>query len=380
MNLRKFLLLNCTLSLFFPVLSQAIVKCSIGKTLSHTVSIKPRILSIGPDMPLGSIIYRGNIGRGVNDLSGYIVCSSTSELNPYEETFSYTTSYNISNAPYPLSSWNGFPYAGKVYETGIPGVGIVITTSADEPVTTTAPVQVNLTLTINKAHNIGVNAVDFMLIKIGDISAGDFNINAVQFPTISVRRFGDESGNVQAFNFPVVSYNFSGILRFTQPTCITPDIDVDLGSHEIATFATKGFTPWQSFTIKLMGCPRFNGYYNKSTFPVLFNPSGSTSEPDTVSNSFGLRLTPVSSIINDSNGIMAVMPTDNSASGVGIQIAYDTGSIPDMFKFSEEKVFMLSKNGIATISVPMLARYIKTGSMVSPGKADGKLTFTINYY
>lgn len=383
MNISFYFSLLGGLSLLFSSMAQALIKCSALSAPSHTVPVTTGALSVGPDMPLGSIIYRGNIGSGVNELSGYINCQSTPGPNVPGETFSYTTSYGISNAPRSLSAWNSSPYAGKVYETGIPGVGIAMLVSGDV-FTATAPVQFTNSARIYANGDnvmIGVGALGFSLIKIGTIPAGNFNISAAAFPTILLRRFGDASGNVVPFNFPLVYYNFSGVLRFTQPTCVTPNVDVELGSHDVAAFAAAGSTtPWQSFNIQLTNCPTFSGYYNYSNFPILFNPSGSTSTPATVSNNFGLRLTPTGSIINNANGIMAVTPAANAATGVGIQIAYGTAGSPELFRFSAEKTFTLAKNGVTTVTVPMLARYIKTGSTVSPGRADGKVTFTINYY
>ncbi|MEX2942208.1 fimbrial protein [Serratia fonticola] len=383
MNINIYFGLLGTLSLLFSGTAQALIECSAYSAPSHSIPITPGTLSVGPDMPLGSIIYRGNIGPGVNEISGYTHCKNTPGPNVPGEVFSYTTSYNISNAPRPLSAWNRDRYAGKVYETGIPGVGIAMV-YGNNAFTSISPYRVNTSATMyldGRSVKIGVASVNFMLIKIGAIPAGSFNVSAAEFPTIFISRFGDASGNVVPFNFPVVYYNFSGVLRFTQPTCVTPDVDVELGRHEVASFTAAGSTtPWQNFTIQLTNCPVFSGYYNNSSFPRLFHPSGSTSTPATVSNNFELKLTPTSSIINDTNGIMAVIPAANAATGVGIQIAYDSAGSPELFRFSAGKTFKLPKNGATTLTVPMMARYIKTGSTVNPGRADGKVTFTISYY
>jgi type 1 fimbria pilin len=383
MNINIYFGLLGTLSLLSSGTAQALIECSDYSAPSHTVPITPGTLSVGPDIPLGSIIYRGNIGSGVNEISGYIRCKSTPGPNVPGEAFLYTTSFNISNAPHPLSAWSSTPYAGKVYETGIPGVGIAMV-FGNNAFTSISPYQFNESATIFANGNdvrIGVATFNFMLIKIGVIPAGSFNVSAAQFPTIFISRFGDASGNVVPFNFPVVYYNFSGVLRFTQPTCVTPDVDVELGRHEVAAFTAAGSTtPWQNFTIQLTNCPVFSGYYNNSSFPTLFHPSGSTSIPATVSNNFELKLTPTSSIINDTNGIMSVTPAANAATGVGIQIAYGNAGSPELFRFSAGKTFKLAKDGATTLTVPMMARYIKTGSTVNPGRADGKVTFTISYY
>ncbi len=40
----------------------------------------------------------------------------------------------------------------------------------------------------------------------------------------------------------------------------------------------------------------------------------------------------------------------------------------------------LPKDGSPTIRVPLAVRYIQTASAPTPGKANGKVVFTINYY
>ncbi|MBC3382244.1 type 1 fimbrial protein [Serratia fonticola] len=386
MNRKTYFGLLGGLVLLFSNAAQALIQCRPGPTPSHTVPVTPGTLSVGPDMPVGSIIYRGSLGQGiVNSKSGYIRCANTPPPNVPGEAFSHTTSWDMSNTPLPLSSWNGYPHAGKVYETGIPGVGFVAWVSHPNfSFTNVAPYRAKYTATMPSdgvGWQIAAYPMDFYLIKIGNIPAGSFTLNAAQFPTLRISMQGDASDNVVPFDIPVSYFNFSGTLQFTQPSCVTPDVTVELGSHEVATFAAAGSTtPWQSFNIQLTHCPRFNGYYNRDTYPVLFNAAGSTNTPDTVNNNFGLKLTPTSSVINDMNGIMAVTPGSNAASGVGIQIAYGTASSPVPFVFSAEKKLALAKNGESTVTVPMLARYIKTSTTVSPGRADGKVTFTINYY
>ncbi|WP_447883583.1 fimbrial protein [Serratia fonticola] len=388
MNRKTYFGLLGGLVLIFSNAAQALIQCTAGPTPSHTVPVTPGTLSVGPDMPVGSIIYRGSLGQGiVNSKSGYIRCGNTPPPNVPGEAFTHAISWDMSNTPLPLSSWSVYPYSGKVYETGIPGVGFVAWVSNPAlSFTNVAPYRAKYHATIPSNGSfleISPHPIDFYLIKIGNIPAGSFTLNAAQFPTIriSILGDGDASDNVVPFNIPVSYYNFSGTLQFTQPSCVTPDVNVELGSHEVATFSAAGSTtPWQSFSIQLTHCPRFYGYYNRDTYPVLFNAAGSTRSPDTVNNNFGLKLTPTSSVINNTNGIMAVTPGTNVASGVGIQIAYGTVSSPEPFVFSAEKKLALAKDGESTITVPMLARYIKTDTMVSPGRADGKVTFTINYY
>ncbi|WP_419236366.1 fimbrial protein [Serratia fonticola] len=95
-----------------------------------------------------------------------------------------------------------------------------------------------------------------------------------------------------------------------------------------------------------------------------------------------MRLTPTTSVIDAANGIMAIdSSVSGAAAGVGIQIGWGNSSqTPTLFNFAGEQTLTLPKDGSPTIRVPLAARYIQTATSVSPGKANGKVVFTINYY
>ena len=68
------------------------------------------------------------------------------------------------------------------------------------------------------------------------------------------------------------------------------------------------------------------------------------------------------------------MPTPNLATGVGIQVI-DEKSVP--VKFGEETLVGTSRNGDYVLNYT--ARYFQTGNQVTPGRADGTATFSIEY-
>jgi type 1 fimbria pilin len=77
---------------------------------------------------------------------------------------------------------------------------------------------------------------------------------------------------------------------------------------------------------------------------------------------------------------MSLSASADSATGVGIQIAAGDSGNPVLFNFAQERKQALPKDGTTTLKVPLVARYIQTEDRVTPGRADGKVTFTINYY
>ncbi|XQN40152.1 type 1 fimbrial protein, partial [Serratia fonticola] len=58
----------------------------------------------------------------------------------------------------------------------------------------------------------------------------------------------------------------------------------------------------------------------------------------------------------------------------------ESAQAPTLFNFSAEQSVTLPKDGSSTIRIPLAARYIKTSAVLTPGKANGKVVFTINYY
>lgn len=108
--------------------------------------------------------------------------------------------------------------------------------------------------------------------------------------------------------------------------------------------------------------------------------TGQGSVANSTNNSIGVRLTPVTSIIDSTNGIIGLDSSlPDAASGVGIQIGW--GTPPSvLFDLSQEKSLSLPKDGSTTINVPLSARYIQTSTTVTPGKANAKVVFLINYY
>jgi type 1 fimbria pilin len=79
---------------------------------------------------------------------------------------------------------------------------------------------------------------------------------------------------------------------------------------------------------------------------------------------------------------MAIDSTiSGAATGVGIQIGWgDSSQAPTLFNLASEQALVLPKDGSPTIRVPLAARYIQTAASPTPGLANGKVTFTINYY
>jgi len=143
-------------------------------------------------------------------------------------------------------------------------------------------------------------------------------------------------------------------ISFVSYTC---DIDtgsrsitVPLGAVRVDRFSGVGSTYGdQSFNIGLT-CTQPAGTYNVSlTFSATADSSGAS-------------------------GVLAILQGSDAAAGVGIQLLMN-GS-PVVF---DTALNAGSATAGATLTIPMMARYYQTGSLMTPGTANGIATFTISY-
>lgn len=379
----------------FSSSSWAAVTCSFaaGATQTETVPLSPPVISAGADIPVGTVLYQGNWVMRNTLMS----CQwAQADVN---KSFWYSSSTLIVNAPLPLSNLMTGPFAGAVYQTNIPGIGVVISrTSAGGPVIPNRPAVTTDVETVIRqvstelggGYDIGGSTRYISLIKTGPITPGNYTLSGANLPSLQTRieqPVNSHPGSVAVSGLPFTFYNinFQGNLTISTQTCTTPDVTVGLGSYDIReNFSRIGSTtPWVDASIMLTNCPTFYGFYNSTNTTLLMDYStGQTKASTSLNNSIGVRLAPTSNVIDAANGVMAIDSTvSGAASGVGIQIGWgDSGQTPTPFNFAAEQAVTLPKDGSPTLRVPLAARYIQTAQTPTPGKANGKVTFTINYY
>ncbi|WP_447889697.1 fimbrial protein [Serratia fonticola] len=354
------------------------------------VPVNPPVISAGVDVPVGTVLYQAGLIMKDN----YVETKwAPTDIGKY---LYYATSLNLITTPKPLSGLTTGPYANGVYETGIPGIGVAIITGVSNRALTTTKLYAegqnlldsSLGLRISGAGASSPRAV--VLVKTGPIVPGSYTISAANFPTA---REGMEVSQNSHTNAVAISglplfywtFSFQGNITISAQTCTTPDVSVNLGSYDINEYfsTSNATTPWVDASINLTNCPTFHGFYNSTNAPLLMNyNTGSSTSTISLNNSVGVRLTPTTSVLDAANGIMAIDSTiSGAASGAGIQLGWgESAQTPTLFNFSAEKVVTLPKDGSSTIRIPLAARYIKTAATPTPGKANGKVVFTINYY
>ncbi|WP_236849214.1 fimbrial protein [Chania multitudinisentens] len=295
----------------------------------------------------------------------------------------------IIQAPYPLSGLNTGPFAGAVYQTNIPGIGVAISRYNNRAAATLGAMGYRdediVVGTSGGAVTFGGATRYVSLIKIGSLTPGSYSLSAASLPTASDQAVNSRTGAaVQGLPIVLNRVTFQGNLTISTQTCTTPDVNVSMGSYDIHD-SLKGInstTPWIDASILLNNCPTFHGFYNQTNTSLMMDFStGSGNTTTSINNSIGVRLTPTGDVIDAANGIIAIDSAPDAASGVGIQIGWGENSqTPVPFNFAAEKTVILPKDGSPTIRVPLAARYIQTAARPTPGKANGKTVFTINYY
>lgn len=311
-------------------------------------------LTVGPDVPVGTVLYSQNFNPAFRTV--WVECT--------EEQRFVGTYINHETLPHPLSPWSG--NFGKVYETGLPGVGVFI----DNYDLDYALPMISGGTGVLRYHGWSANGYKYRirLIKIGDVQPGI--ITGDDLPCW-VNKIGPLAEPMLAMKIC-----FTGAINVVSQSCTTPDVFVAMGKYDMGRyFRGKGsVTEWQDASIRLLNCPKFYG--SAETYYSRDGDSGTTS---TTANSLALSLTPNTAVIDDVNGIMGLKDGSGSAGGVGIQLAYGASS-PRPVQFSREINVPLSPATPTSFSIPLKARYIQTEPTVTPGAADATVTFNINYY
>jgi major type 1 subunit fimbrin (pilin) len=361
-----------------------------GLPRSDFFQLSPLTISAGADIPVGTVVYQGR-WHGASVSSG-LTCSSTTDTSIW---YNFSVDTNATTTVSTLSSWAGSPFSGAVYTTNIPGLGVAISRSSTGDAFTLGNAQYLSTTDLEGKLSGGKFTfilpdltLYFSLIKIGALTPGSYSLNSAPFQIVSLRVANPRTHTAPSGAvLPNVVVQITALAQVTvsTQTCTTPDVNVDLGSYDKGQYFTGqgATTPWVDASVTMTNCPIFSGYYNASNSTLMFDSAtGKESLASATNNNIGVRLTPMGNVIDAANGIMAIDSTvSGAASGVGIQLGWgESSQTPTLFNFAAEQSVMLSKDGRSTIRIPLAARYIQTAENPTPGKANGKVTFTINYY
>lgn len=364
-----------------PGVSHAVVNCRAADNnwapLTEAVNLGGATITVLEDIPVGSIVYQAKYTA--TRFTGLTCSGPYTELREVKAPFSV----NYETTPLPLSSWT-HPSGGRVYQTNVAGLGVAIgfTDKKPAPQTHSGKWDFSNTPEGNTTHTLAKGEAFYLtIIKTGPVAPGV--INGASLPGINVRV--DQTPGVSGLPVKINFLSFTGQLTIQAPTCKTPDVTVNLGTHEISQkFKGKGsYTDWVSANIPFE-CPGigFSGYYPTGNTSLSIVGGGTLPAGTPTRNQLTLTLAPLNEVIDAANGIMAVDKTEGAATGVGIQLNTPNNGwvdLPAEGNVDFNKPLLWSLMNTRPVYWPLRARYIQTADKVTPGTANGKVVFTINY-
>ncbi|WP_454721329.1 MULTISPECIES: fimbrial protein [Cupriavidus] len=340
--------------------AQADTDCYLGSGSATppvlTVPLAAGALTVGRDMPDGTVIYSQTVSAQTVSIDcinyGIFTVRNALELT----------------ASQPLAAWNQGPYAGKVYESGLPGIGVAI---RDTRSGRFYPDVDTINCLVTCIYPVGPQYIEVSLIKIGRVSASG-PIAGASLPRVNSKwRKGSIFDYLQAFEIA-----FTGSLSIVSRTCATPDVTVRMGTHNTGDFSGAGSaTPWKAFDIRLQDCPAFYG----ATASVSYD--NGAIEAGRTANQLGFVLTPATEVVDAARGIVALSAGTEAkpaAGGVGLQIATASGAAVTYRSVMPSGILPTTVDG-GSYTIPLQARYVQTGETITPGQANTSVMFTIDY-
>lgn len=347
------------------------ITCTYMNGIQPAVGAMPlqvSAISVGRDVPVGTEVYR----QKFNMASGQAV-KLECLYAPYQQHTELTV-----DTSFGLTSWSSGTYAGKVYQTDIPGLGVAFNSLGGPlPRQTSKAGTACAPGTRCLVPFDGPSNFELILIKVGDVTPGVLRGDSL--PVVSL--FGN-FGDARMLGFKM---GLSGSIQIVSRTCSTPDVSVAMGRHKSKVFTGVNSTPgWTNFSIRLNNCPAFHGTVSKT--PVVWesqggkSPSGKAGNVSIDNNSLRYRIDPVRTAINSGTGVLSLDPTaanrPPAASGIGVQVATMTATLPLATLQSSGLTLSSSES---SYSINLRARYLQTASTVKEGPANASATFTISY-
>ncbi|MGX5022263.1 fimbrial protein [Enterobacter sp. UPMP2060] len=366
------------LLMFLSIHAHADIQCSIDARYPYrdiTVPLSGSIYA-GNDLPNGTTLYRFKATGSENKVA--LRCDT-------KDPWTANVYYKVISEPLgPAFNFAGNTFNGPVYPTNITGIGVAIYTANSNPtITTNTPMYVPMNYvwdgtTAGSASVLTRNPVVYIaLVKTGNILNGS-SVSGNSIPPLGITV--EPTPGLTGLPLDLLKLSFSGAVNVQSSTCQTQDRTVFLGEYELRkNFRGKGsVTPWIDSSIELINCPAFVGFYssNYQTSIDGETPAGGTP----TENKLIISITANTGVIDTAAGIISINENQSdSASGLGIQLAWGDKSNPLVWNLSQQQTFSPPTDGTKNITIPIAARYYQTENVVSPGRADGKVIFTISY-
>ncbi|MBW3512200.1 fimbrial protein [Janthinobacterium sp. NKUCC06_STL] len=342
-----------------------------------SIALQINTLTVARDAPAGTILYKQQINQPGMGLT--LQCPVVSGVR---------TDYFILVSAPSITGYSAGVYAGKIYETGVPGIGIAwyggAGVGAFGPGYTQTPA-----VSGGCAGSTGVGAppsgscfasglkfppdAALLLIKTGPAGTGTINGAALGRAQMTTG-----IGNSNLYIDAEVAV--TGTIQIVGVTCTTPNVSVALGKQQMSSLKGIGagpgsYSPTVNFAIALTGCPGFPGRAAVSD-PSLAASSGVGAWTP---NILGLQLDASTTVIDASTGerVLGLTAGSGTATGVGVQVLKADGSPMPLFRSVPQNVALDANTNSVNISLG--ARYFQTASKMTGGRANAVMTYTLSY-
>ena len=95
-------------------------------------------------------------------------------------------------------------------------------------------------------------------------------------------------------------------------------------------------------------------------------------------NSWSLKITSGNGVIDSERGIIAISNTEESAGGLGIQLAHSPDDTAYL-SLTSNYTGAIPADGSSSVTIPLFARYIQTGDAIKAGTANGFVSYLLEY-
>jgi major type 1 subunit fimbrin (pilin) len=366
---------------FVAQTSQGAVNCKYENPNRPATAIMPsqiNSLVVPRDMPIGTRIYMQEFHQTQSMVRFLCDVLSATTIRSFR-------AYGMGAK----SNVNVGPYAGKIYDTGVRGIGVAWIAGPPGVVAVmgsyTAAPQVANSCNASAGQNIPAgscstgdlpfaSAAAMVLVKTGEVQGGVIDANALGSLSMSMTLNNDSPAYVLG------SIGVRGSIQVVGATCKTPNVNVPMGRH--GTSALKGIgsgTPKIDFVIRLTDCPGFPGYYGNTDNGAIpaSSETGVSNAGIVVKNSVSVRIEPASAAIDAPRGILGLVAAPDSAVGIGVQLLDNSGT-PRALSQNVPLPDVLGAD-TRSLNIYLGARYLQTADTVRPGKANAVATYTIIY-
>lgn len=383
MNVRKVLsLLAVLLVCGAPQLAQAF-ECRItdGAATTATMALQISSLTVPRDAPNGTYLYTQafqNADAGIQRIG------CTDAIESEGEGYGYVAGVlgSVSSSAVPAM-------AGKIYETGVPGIGVVWQVTSDTSLNVGKGTYFYLPIKCLPSNNLRAECYTgrsgsvrvpttfrVALVKTGPVGIGLIQASALGRAILRIR-FSYLSGSTSSNEVDVVTLGLTGSIRVVSKTCTTSDVSVPLGRSKIMPLKGAGMSlPAVNFEIRLTDCPGFPGSISSGGGGAVSSQNGGVFGPSRSPNTLKIRIDPMAAAIDASKGVLSLTAEKRAATGVGVQLLDESGQPWILSK--EVGVPNLEANTVS-LTVKLSARYLQTAAKVTPGLANAVATYTLNY-